>query len=182
MFDFGLPKPGMRRGVRNTSSEEKVGWAFKGLAGSGTQGARRFWIAFFLYDEKIPRLMQKRFDRTPNRKKGQRGFWQGGGKCKGAVCRVSHNPRSGTLTFNMTHASERGAAARKSQVGSRIARVEKFVGSRFTPACNTSTRLTGPKRPRRTLTADARPSLKGRLASVAVRTPPALAHASPCPI
>jgi hypothetical protein len=54
----------------------------KGLAGSGTQGARRFWIAFFLYDEKIPRLMQKRFDRTPNRKKGQRGFWQGGGKCK----------------------------------------------------------------------------------------------------
>jgi hypothetical protein len=26
--------------------------------------------------------MQKRFDRTPNRKKGQRGFWQGGGKCK----------------------------------------------------------------------------------------------------
>ncbi len=32
---------------------------------------------------------------------------------------------------------------------------------------------------RRTLTADARPSLKGRLESVAVRTPPALAHASP---
>jgi len=30
------------------------------------------------------------------------------------------------------------------------------------------TRLTGPKRPRRTLTAGARPSLKGRLASVAV--------------
>jgi hypothetical protein len=67
-----------RKGLRI----EKVGWAFKGLAGSGTQGARRFWIAFFLYDEKIPRLMQKRFDRTPNRKKGQRGFWQGGGKCK----------------------------------------------------------------------------------------------------
>ena len=44
-----------------------------------------------------------------------------------------------------------------------------------------STHLTGPKRPRRTLTAGARPSLKGRLASVAVRTPPALAHASPCP-
>jgi hypothetical protein len=44
-----------------------------------------------------------------------------------------------------------------------------------------STRLTGPKRPRRTLTADARPSLKGRLESVAVHTPPALAHASPCP-
>jgi len=40
------------------------------------------------------------------------------------------------------------------------------------------TRLTGPKRPRRTLTAGARPSLKGWLASVAVRTPPALAHAT----
>ena len=46
--------------------------------------------------------------------------------------------RSGTLTFNMTHASERGAAARKSRKGSRIAGVEKFVGSRFTPTCNTS--------------------------------------------
>jgi hypothetical protein len=44
-----------------------------------------------------------------------------------------------------------------------------------------NTRLTGPKRPQRTLTAGARPSLKGRLASVAVHTPPALAHASPCP-
>ena len=49
--------------------------------------------------------------------------------------------RSGTLTFNMTHASERGAAARKSRRGSRIAGVEKFVGSRFTLACNTSHRL-----------------------------------------
>ena len=47
---------------------------------------------------------------------------------------------SGTLTFNMTHASERGAAARKSRKGSRIAGVEKFVGSRFTLACNTSRR------------------------------------------
>ena len=47
--------------------------------------------------------------------------------------------RSGTtLTFNMTHASERGAAARKSQRVTRIAGVEKFVGSRFTPTCNTS--------------------------------------------
>ena len=40
--------------------------------------------------------------------------------------------RSGTLTFNRTHASERGAVARKSRMGSRIARVEKFVGSRST--------------------------------------------------
>jgi len=54
----------------------------------------------------------------------------------------------------------------------------KYVRGRYT------TRLTGPKHPRRTLTAGARPSLKGRRgarASVAVRTPPALAHASPCP-
>ena len=48
--------------------------------------------------------------------------------------------RFGTLTFNMTHASERGAAARKSQRVTRIAGVEKFVGSRFTLACNTSYR------------------------------------------
>ena len=46
--------------------------------------------------------------------------------------------RFGTLTFNMTHASERGAAARKSQRVTRIAGVEKFVGSRFTPTCNES--------------------------------------------
>ena len=46
--------------------------------------------------------------------------------------------RFGTLTFNMTHASERGAAARKSQRVTRIAGVEKFVDSRFTPTCNTS--------------------------------------------
>ena len=37
-----------------------------------------------------------------------------------------------------THASERGAAARKSQRATRIAGVEKFVGSRFTPTCNES--------------------------------------------
>jgi hypothetical protein len=48
--------------------------------------------------------------------------------------------RSGTLTFNMTHASERGAVREKKSSGDRIARVEKFVGSRFTPACNTSGR------------------------------------------
>ena len=46
--------------------------------------------------------------------------------------------RFGTLTFNMTHASERGAAARKSQTVTRIAGDQKFVGSRFTPTCNTS--------------------------------------------
>ena len=34
--------------------------------------------------------------------------------------------RFGTLTFNMTHASERGAAARKSQRVTRIARDEKL--------------------------------------------------------
>ena len=44
--------------------------------------------------------------------------------------------RFGTLTFNMTHAS----AARKSRLVSRIAGVEKIVGSRFTPTCNTSPR------------------------------------------
>jgi hypothetical protein len=49
--------------------------------------------------------------------------------------------RSGTLTFNITHASERGVSARKSRVGSRIAGVRKIVGSRFTPACNTSALL-----------------------------------------
>jgi hypothetical protein len=41
--------------------------------------------------------------------------------------------RSGTLTFNRTHASERGAAARKSRFGSRIARDEKFVAVRHLP-------------------------------------------------
>jgi hypothetical protein len=39
--------------------------------------------------------------------------------------------RSGTLTFNMTHASERGVAARKSRVGSRIAGVRKFCRISF---------------------------------------------------
>ena len=61
-----------------------------------------------------------------------------------ALCSESgakdESSRFGTLTFNMTHASERGAAARKSQRVTRIAGVEKFVGSRFTPTCNTSRR------------------------------------------
>jgi hypothetical protein len=39
--------------------------------------------------------------------------------------------RSGTLTFNRTHASERGAVARKSRVGSRIAGVRKFCRISF---------------------------------------------------
>ena len=56
--------------------------------------------------------------------------------------------RFGTLTFNMTHASERGAAKRKSRRGSRIAGVEKFVGSRFTPTCNTSWHHRAPHRHR----------------------------------
>ena len=52
----------------------------------------------------------------------------------------------GTLTLHLQNrdspASERGAVlARKSRMGSRIARVEKFVGSRFTLACNTSLSL-----------------------------------------
>ena len=50
--------------------------------------------------------------------------------------------RSGTLTFNRTHASEHGAAARtKVDEGPASAGVEKFVGSRFTLACNTSDQL-----------------------------------------
>jgi len=44
--------------------------------------------------------------------------------------------RSGTLTFNGTHASERGAAARKVEWGPALREFENFVGSRFTPACN----------------------------------------------
>ena len=71
---------------------------------------------------------------------------RGYGACEAAVGVVQKSvakddsSRSGTLTFNMTHASERGAAARKSRKGSRIAGVEKFVGSRFTPTCNKSCR------------------------------------------
>ena len=57
--------------------------------------------------------------------------------CRRVGRRMSRQgPGRSPVTFNITHASERGVAARKSRVGSRIARVEKFVGSRFTPACN----------------------------------------------
>ena len=70
---------------------------------------------------------------------------RGQGACQAALAGVvqesgakDESSRFGTLTFNMTHASERGAAARKSQRVTRIARVEKFVGSRFTPTCNKS--------------------------------------------
>ena len=50
--------------------------------------------------------------------------------------------RSGTLTFNGTHASELGAAARKVEWGPALREFENFVGSRFTPACNTSVHAT----------------------------------------
>ena len=50
--------------------------------------------------------------------------------------------RFGTLTFNMSHASNDAAARPREKKSlrdsSRIAGVEKFVGSRFTPTCNTS--------------------------------------------
>ncbi len=70
---------------------------------------------------------------------GLRGYAYGGrcmrGSCpaEGVVQKSGakdESSRSGTLTFNRTHASERGAAARKSRFGSRttsIARDEKFV-------------------------------------------------------
>jgi len=77
--------------------------------------------------------------------------------------------RSGTLTFNRTHASERGAVARKSRVGSRIARVEKFVGSRFTLACNTSARRAAGTVGRRTLQAAQSPAWRARCVCVACR-------------
>ena len=65
-----------------------------------------------------------------------RGSWSGVVQKSGAK---DESSRSGTLTFNMTHASERGAVREKTvEWGPRIARVEKFVGSRFTLACNTS--------------------------------------------
>jgi hypothetical protein len=51
--------------------------------------------------------------------------------------------RSGTLTVNGTHASERGAAARKVEWGPALREFENFVGSRFTPACNTSAACRG---------------------------------------
>ena len=53
--------------------------------------------------------------------------------------------RFGTLTFNMTHASERGAAARKSQIVTRIAviaGVEKFVGLVSHPRATSPVRYT----------------------------------------
>ena len=52
--------------------------------------------------------------------------------CRRVGRRMSpESSRSGTLTFNGTHASERGAAARKSRVGSRIAGVRKFCRISF---------------------------------------------------
>jgi hypothetical protein len=82
-------------------------------------------------------------------KSGQRGRrvatgLRGYGACEAAEGVVQksgakdESSRSGTLTFNGTHASERGAAARKVEWGPALREFEKFVGSRFTPACNTS--------------------------------------------
>ena len=53
--------------------------------------------------------------------------------------------RSGTLTFNGTHASERGAAARKVEWGPALREFENFVGSRFTAnSLEFDTQDTGP--------------------------------------
>ena len=65
----------------------------------------------------------------------------GGLRCKDESSRGG----SGRSRFNMTHTPERGAAARKSQRVTRIAGVEKFVGSRFTPTCSGSDRLKVPR-------------------------------------
>ena len=84
-------------------------------------------------------------------KSGQRGRrvatgLRGYGACEAAEGVVQksgakdESSRSGTLTFNGTHASERGAAARKVEWGPALREFENFVGSRFTPACNTSLR------------------------------------------
>ena len=75
-------------------------------------------------------------------KSGQRGRrvatgLRGYGACEAAEGVVQksgakdESSRSGTLTFNRTHASERGAAARKSRVWSRIAGVRKFCRISF---------------------------------------------------
>ena len=85
-------------------------------------------------------------------KSGQRGRrvatgLRGYGACEAAEGVVQksgakdESSRSGTLTFNGTHASERGAAARKVEWGPALREFENFVGSRFTPACNTSLTL-----------------------------------------
>ena len=64
---------------------------------------------------------------------GLRGY----GACEAAVGVVQksgekdESSRSGTLTFNMTHASERGAAARKSQRVTRIAVESKSLSVSF---------------------------------------------------
>lgn len=82
-------------------------------------------------------------------KSGQRGRrvatgLRGYGACEAAEGVVQksgakdESSRSGTLTFNGTHASERGAAARKVEWGPALREFENFVVSRFTPACNTS--------------------------------------------
>ena len=64
--------------------------------------------------------------------------------------------------FNMnSRFFERGAAARKSQRVTRITGVEKFVGSRFTPTCNTSSHPRATRHPRAT-TSPQQPARDGR--------------------
>jgi len=65
-----------------------------------------------------------------------------------ALCRSEksgakdESSRSGTLTFNGTHAHLNAARPReKVEWGPALREFENFVGSRFTPACNTSTDL-----------------------------------------
>ena len=61
---------------------------------------------------------------------------------RGGANGMSRARSSGHAQLYMTHASERGAAARKSRRVSRIAGVEKFVVSVvLTPTCNTSSPL-----------------------------------------
>ena len=84
-------------------------------------------------------------------------------ECSGVVKRPT---RSGTLTvtpvqYELTRFFERGAAARKSQRVTRITGVEKFVGSRFTPTCNTSSHPRATRHPRAT-TSPQQPARDGR--------------------
>ena len=60
----------------------------------------------------------------------------------GASFRSSRDSVCAMRGFKWTHASERGAAARKVEWAPALREFENFVGSRFTPACNTSTQYT----------------------------------------
>lgn len=118
-------------------------------------------------------------------KSGQRGRrvatgLRGYGACEAAEGVVQksgakdESSRSGTLTFNGTHASERGAAARKVEWGPALREFENFVGSRFTPACNTSRRGPGPKTTHRA-------SINPHLHSISTRSPLARVPAARSP-